>query len=50
MEVVMENDKTSATDKITFAVFDGEKEITDAMYEEVKKFAAYVRQREGNDQ
>ena len=33
-------------DDIKFALFGGDGEITDAMYEEVKKFAAYVKQRE----
>lgn len=31
---------------IKFALFGGDGEITDAMYEEVKQFAAFVRQRE----
>ncbi len=31
---------------IKFALFGGEAEITDAMYDEVKRFAAFVRQRE----
>lgn len=34
-------------DDIQFALFGGNDEITEAMYEEVKKFAAYVKQREG---
>lgn len=29
-----------------FAVFNGEQEITDEMFDEVKKFAAYIAQRE----
>lgn len=33
-------------DDIKFALFGGGGEITDAMYEEVRSFAAYVRQRE----
>ena len=33
-------------DDIKFALFGGGGEITDAMYEEVKQFAAFVRQRE----
>ena len=33
-------------DDIKFALFGGDGEITDAMYEEVKQFAAFVRQRE----
>ena len=31
---------------IKFALFGGEKGITDAQYEEVKRFAAYVRDRD----
>ena len=31
---------------IKFALFGGDGEITDAMYEEVRRFAAYVKQRE----
>ena len=34
-------------DDIQFALFGGNDEITDAMYEEVKKFAAFLKQREG---
>ena len=33
-------------DDIKFALFGGDGEITDAMYEEVRQFAAFVRQRE----
>jgi len=33
-------------DDIKFALFGGDGEITDAMYEEVKKFAAFVKLRE----
>ena len=33
-------------DDIKFALFGGDGEITDAMFEEVKQFAAFVRQRE----
>ena len=33
-------------DDIKFALFGGDGEITDAMYEEVKQCAAFVRQRE----
>ena len=32
-------------DDIKFALFGGDGEITDAMYEEVRQFAAYVKQR-----
>lgn len=34
-------------DEIKFALFGGDGEISDAMYDEVKKFAAYLKQREG---
>lgn len=38
---------TTISDKdIQFALFGGNDEITEKMYEEVKKFAAYVKQRE----
>ncbi len=33
---------------IKFALFGGDGEITDAMYDEVKRFAAFIRQREQN--
>lgn len=36
-------------DDIKFALFGGGGEITDAMYDEVKRFAAYVKQRESGD-
>ena len=43
------NKKRQVSDEdICFALFGGEGEITDAMYEEVKKFAAFIKQREGN--
>lgn len=34
-------------DDIQFALFGGNDEITEKMYDEVKKFAAYIKQREG---
>ena len=34
---------------IKFALFGGDGEITDAMYEEVKKFAAFIKQREAKE-
>lgn len=41
--------KCSVTDdEIKFALFGGDGEITDAMYEEVRNFAAYVKQREAS--
>lgn len=40
--------KRSVSDEdIQFALFGGADEITEKMYDEVKKFAAYVKQREG---
>ena len=33
-------------EEIKFALFGGDGEITDAMYEEVKRFAAFIKQRE----
>ena len=39
----------SVTDEdIKFALFGGGGEITDAMYDEVKRFAAFIRQREAD--
>lgn len=43
-----ESGKRSINDEdIQFALFGGSDEITEKMYDEVKKFAAYVKQREG---
>ena len=33
-------------EEIKFALFGGDGEITDAMYDEVKQFAAFIKQRE----
>lgn len=39
--------KLAVTDEdIKFALFGGDGEITDAMYDEVKRFAAFIKQRE----
>lgn len=38
--------RSISDDDIKFALFGGDGEITDAMYEEVRSFAAYVKQRE----
>lgn len=40
------NERSISDDDIKFALFGGDGEITDAMYDEVKKFAAYIKQRE----
>ena len=39
-------ERTVSDDDIKFALFGGHGEITDAMYEEVKRFAAFIRDRE----
>ena len=42
-----ESGKRSVSDEdIKFALFGGDGEITDAMYDEVRRFAAFVKQRE----
>lgn len=46
----MENDLSVTSEEIMFAIFDGKKEITDEVYEEVKKFAAFIKQQEGKNQ
>lgn len=44
-----ESGKRSVSDEeIKFALFGGDGEITDAMYEEVKQFAAFVKKREAD--
>ena len=39
--------RTVTDDDIKFALFGGDGEITDAMYDEVKRFAAFLKAREG---
>jgi len=41
-----ETSRTVSDEDIKFALFGGGGEITDAMYDEVKRFAAFIRQRE----
>ena len=41
-----ETPRVISDDEIKFALFGGDGEITDAMYHEVKQFAAFVKQRE----
>ena len=41
-----EGERKPSDDDIKFALFGGSEEITDAMYNEVKSFAAYVENRE----
>ncbi|MDR1329548.1 MAG: XRE family transcriptional regulator [Oscillospiraceae bacterium] len=45
-EQVSAPENTVTDDDIRFALFDGAGDITDEMYEEVKSFAAYVKDRE----
>ena len=42
--------RTVSDEDIKFALFGGDGEITDAMYDEVKKFAAFIKQREADKQ
>jgi len=39
-------ERTVSDDDIKFALFGGDGEITDEMYNEVKRFAAFIKQRE----
>lgn len=39
-------ERSISDDEIKFALFGGDGEITDEMYDEVKRFAAYIKQRE----
>ena len=43
-----EKQRAVSDDDIKFALFGGDGEITDAMYEEVKRFAAFIKQREAD--
>ena len=43
--VPAEKPRVISDEEIKFALFGGDGEITDAMYEEVKQFAAFVKQR-----
>ena len=43
-----DGERSVSDDDIKFALFGGDGEITDAMYDEVRNFAAYVKQRETN--
>lgn len=38
--------RTVSDDDIKFALFGGDGEITDAMYDEVRRFAAFIKERE----
>lgn len=44
----MAGERSVSDDDIKFALFGGDGDITDAMYEEVKRFAAFVKQREAD--
>ena len=39
-------ERSVSDDEIKFALFGGDGDITDEMYDEVKRFAAYIKQRE----
>jgi transcriptional regulator with XRE-family HTH domain len=41
------SERSVSDDDIKFALFGGDGEITDAMYQEVKEFAAFIKLREG---
>ncbi len=41
-----EKPRAVSDEEIKFALFGGDGEITDAMYEEVRRFAAFVKERE----
>ena len=45
-KIPAEEQRAVSDDDIKFALFGGDGEITDAMYDEVKKFAAFIKQRE----
>ena len=50
-EAAGRDSRRSVSDEdIKFALFGGDGEITDAMFDEVKQFAAFVKQREGGKQ
>lgn len=42
-------ERSVSDDDIKFALFGGDGEITDAMYDEVRRFAAYIKQREAGN-
>ncbi len=44
-EPAAEEKRPVSDEEIKFALFGGDGEITDAMYEEVKRFAAFVKER-----
>ena len=42
-------ERAVSDEDIKFALFGGDGEITDEMYDEVKRFAAYIKQREADN-
>jgi len=42
-------ERSVSDDDIKFALFGGDGKITDEMYDEVKRFAAYIKQREAGN-
>lgn len=43
-----ETPRAATDEELMFALFDGTEGVTDAMYEEVKQFARFVKQREAH--
>ena len=48
-KVPAENTRAISDEEIKFALFGGDGEITDEMYEEVKKFAAFIKHTRGSN-
>ena len=46
MKTFMNAPETVTDEELKFALFGGSEDITDEMFEEVRSFAAFVRQRE----
>ena len=55
VDYILCRDSTSVTQKVSdedimFALFEGDKDITPEMYEEVKQFAKFVKERKKHEQ
>lgn len=46
VDTLLGSEAAASEEAIKFALFGGDGEVTDAMYEEVLQFAAYVKQRQ----
>ena len=44
LDMETENDKSPTDEDIKFALFDGTEGVTDEMYDEVKRFAKYIKE------